>query len=159
MTIRVASNETKISLVVAAHVVGLTAGLAVSILAGPGWGQLAIIATALATVASFTRVFRGENEAIGPPRKWWRMTAEPTSGFVMGALFGSSVVATPRLFGFDVQYVPFLVVNVIIAISFFASSIHLAMRKRSSRVETAPHSHRDEATAAVRAGDNSAMRS
>jgi hypothetical protein len=30
------------------------------------------------------RSFRGAGEEIEPPRAWWRMTARPTAGFVLG---------------------------------------------------------------------------
>ncbi|WP_291038125.1 hypothetical protein [Herbiconiux sp.] len=32
------------------------------------------------------RSFRGAGEAIEPPRVWWRMTARPTAGFVIGTV-------------------------------------------------------------------------
>ena len=34
-----------------------------------------------------TRIFRGRNELVVSPRAPWRMTAEPTSGFVLGILW------------------------------------------------------------------------
>jgi len=38
------------------------------------------------------RSFRGRGEAIAPPRPWWRMTARPTAGFVLGSFYIVSVV-------------------------------------------------------------------
>jgi hypothetical protein len=32
------------------------------------------------------RSFRGRNEPVHPPRAWWRMTALPRAGFVLGGL-------------------------------------------------------------------------
>lgn len=32
------------------------------------------------------RSFRGAREAVEPPRAWWRVTARPTAGFVIGTL-------------------------------------------------------------------------
>ena len=37
------------------------------------------------------RVFRGADENIAAPRPWWKMTARPTAGFVLGALSAASV--------------------------------------------------------------------
>jgi hypothetical protein len=38
------------------------------------------------------RSFRGSNELLNPSRPWWRMTARPTAGFLIGSLLGLSVV-------------------------------------------------------------------
>lgn len=39
-----------------------------------------------------TRIFRGRHEPILPARAWWRMTAKPTAGFVLGTCFALSLV-------------------------------------------------------------------
>jgi hypothetical protein len=39
-------------------------------------------------IAVGVRAFRGQDEEILPPRIWWRLTANPTAGFVVCGLFG-----------------------------------------------------------------------
>jgi len=41
----------------------------------------------VANVLVGTRWFRGRGEAIAPPRPWWRMTARPPAGFIIGGIF------------------------------------------------------------------------
>ncbi|WP_440710858.1 hypothetical protein [Herbiconiux sp. YIM B11900] len=55
---------------------------------------LSVIASVLflAYVLLGVRVFRGRDEPIVPARAWWRMTAKPTAGFVLGAYFALSLV-------------------------------------------------------------------
>ena len=42
------------------------------------------LSTVLLVVA--VRTFRGRDEPVDPPRRWWRMTAKPTAGYVLGVL-------------------------------------------------------------------------
>ncbi|MBH0110118.1 hypothetical protein I6E81_08055 [Salinibacterium sp. NG22] len=54
------------------------ASSAVSLLFGVAFTSLAFVVA--------VRTFRGRAEPITPPRPWWRATARPTAGFVLGAL-------------------------------------------------------------------------
>lgn len=47
----------------------------------------------LAFVVVAARVFRGHGEALSAPRAWWRMTARPAAGFVLGSYFSVTVLA------------------------------------------------------------------
>jgi hypothetical protein len=58
-------------------------GLLVYIVTEPFW---------LVAVISLARSFRGTGEAVQPPRAWWRLTARPLAGFVLGAMYALSVV-------------------------------------------------------------------
>ncbi|WP_291050745.1 hypothetical protein [Herbiconiux sp.] len=46
----------------------------------------------LALVLVGARIFRGQDEPVTPPRAWWRMTAKPTAGFVLGTYFALSLL-------------------------------------------------------------------
>jgi hypothetical protein len=48
--------------------------------------KILIMLLFLAFVLVGARSFRGAGEAIEPPRVWWRMTARPTSGFLIATL-------------------------------------------------------------------------
>lgn len=54
----------------------------------------ATLATALQSLWIYggTRIFRGRNELTLPARPWWRMTARPVAGFVLGAVFAALFV-------------------------------------------------------------------
>ena len=54
------------------------ASSAVSLLFGVAFTSLAFVVA--------VRTFRGRAEPIASPRPWWRATARPTAGFVLGAL-------------------------------------------------------------------------
>ncbi|GAA1804548.1 hypothetical protein [Agromyces neolithicus] len=65
---------------------------------------------ALVTIGAFVlgaRLFRGNGEAIAPPRPWWRMTAWPTLSKNLGILFAfvavSFVLIAVRVVQSDVQ--------------------------------------------------------
>lgn len=59
--------------------------LVVYILTEPFW---------LVAVVSLARSFRGAGEAVQPPRAWWRLTARPLAGFLLGAMYALS--SSPR---------------------------------------------------------------
>lgn len=83
-----------------------------------------------------TRIFRGPGELLNEPRPWWRMTARPTAGYVLGAVMLLGVGSS--LFGF-VREPSFLWLNItgviefgLFAYLYFASSIRLTRLQRAS---------------------------
>ncbi|MDJ0350774.1 hypothetical protein [Cryobacterium sp. PH29-G1] len=93
MSLRITSTSTKIGYVVAAYVVGPLIVLFVALVAGPPLAAAATVMLLLAVVGFAVRTFRGEGEPVAAPRAWWRMTAQPTSGFVFSALFLGQAVS------------------------------------------------------------------
>jgi hypothetical protein len=127
MSVRIVKNEAKVAYVVAAAVIstlavvlgGLGGGMPVASLLGTG--------LVVAAVVFAVRVFRDANEPITPARAWWRMTARPTSGFVLGILFlvnAGSLIATASSLDREITIVPGIVYAVF-AIAFLYSSIRL----------------------------------
>lgn len=58
----------------------------------PTVARLVLVALTVLVYAGAVRTFRGRGESIAPPRAWWRMTARPTAGFLLGAFYILSVV-------------------------------------------------------------------
>lgn len=48
---------------------------------------LVTLAPHVAWIYFGTRIFRGREELLQPPRPLWRMTARPRAGFILGGLF------------------------------------------------------------------------
>jgi hypothetical protein len=80
------------------------------------------------------RSFRGAEEQVRPARAWWRVTARPTSGFVLGALLILSAVTTPFAPVAHVGTVWFIwtsaALNVIMAVAYLHSSVRLLLARR-----------------------------
>ncbi|MDH6182422.1 hypothetical protein M2152_002604 [Microbacteriaceae bacterium SG_E_30_P1] len=52
-----------------------------------------------------TRIFRGADERVEPPRPWWRMTAGHRAGFWLAAYFGGNLIFTAAAAVADPMYV------------------------------------------------------
>ncbi|MDO7883130.1 hypothetical protein [Antiquaquibacter soli] len=96
----------------------------------------------LATVLEFgwiyygTRIFRGREELLVVPRPWWRMTARPRAGFLLGPLFLFGA-AQAVLFLFAQPgwaWATSLVEYAALAALYLGSSITLARRRRAPSV-------------------------
>ncbi|HEY9308469.1 MAG TPA: hypothetical protein VIP82_11780 [Microbacterium sp.] len=85
---RIVRWELKVLYIVVAWIVGYALADLLSRLGTPGVA-LEIVNTLLnlAAFAIAVRIFRGRDEAIDPPRAWWRMTAWPTLSRRLGILF------------------------------------------------------------------------
>jgi hypothetical protein len=94
-----------------------------------------------------TRVFRGADETSGP-RAWWRATAKPRAGFVLGSvlvlvmiIFGVNaygVETMPKLLlysGQDVFDAVSALLCALLAVFYFTCSIRLRGIARDARVE------------------------
>lgn len=55
------------------------------------WGLFSVVWIGFAA-----RSFRGEGEAVEPSRPWWRMTAGPTTGFIVAGLYISQALILSR---------------------------------------------------------------
>lgn len=100
------------------------------------------ISNVLATLIFFawaygaTRIFRGSEELVITPRPWWRMTARPTAGFLLGiacaALAGDAVVymvGEPGwLWGTGIAF------YAVLAALYLGSSIRLVSERRAASV-------------------------
>jgi hypothetical protein len=87
---RITTVHGKVAYVVAAPIVLLLLQLLAVAVGGFRSSTLVIGSSILAQLAFVIvgiRSFRGEGEPVRPPRVWWRMTARPPAGFVLGCLF------------------------------------------------------------------------
>jgi len=82
----------------------------------------------LGGVLGGARIFRGRNELLLAPRPWWRMTAKPLAGFVLGAWWAMGALNSILLLWAGrsaavsiIDGVPVL----LLAVLYFASSIRL----------------------------------
>ena len=100
-------------------------------------GDIAVCAWNLLFVVGGTRTFRGANEPSGP-REWWRMTARPIAGFIIGGLILLSVaisdislllVALKTGGAPVVGAIVVMVVDLVVAAAYFSSSARLTARK------------------------------
>ncbi|KRC60638.1 hypothetical protein ASE14_06505 [Agromyces sp. Root81] len=92
---RIVRWELKVLYIVVAWIVGFAIADLLRALGAP---VVVIEAVALLTTfgpfALAVRIFRGQGEAIDPPRAWWRMTAWPTLSRRLGILFGALAAST-----------------------------------------------------------------
>jgi len=85
-----------------------------------------------------TRVFRGLTEERLPPRPWWRMTAKPTAGVLLGLFFTIEALICVRDFatgGSAAFYVTGVIEYAALATLYFVSSARLATRARIATTE------------------------
>jgi len=132
--LRITSATTKVGIVLVATIATFVAGVLVG--GATDAGDVPAAATALALTALLVvfcgRTFRGEDEPVGPPRPWWRLTGGvPSSAFVAG-LFLWQVVRglwTTATGGTTPGTVLLLVGHVLLA----AAYVHSALRQRPGR--------------------------
>ncbi|NYF09348.1 hypothetical protein HDC94_000504 [Leifsonia sp. AK011] len=111
----------------------------------PQGGGLAIITLILdvAWIYGGTRIFRGAGELVQPPRPWWRMTARPRAGFVLGILVFAPAVAAYIALVATEPLVPawwlLMLENVVWAALYVSSSVRLT---RGAAPEATPASSR-----------------
>lgn len=84
------------------------------------------------------RIFRGPEEVLITPRPWWRMTARPRAGFLLGAVFLYGAVG--QLFPLGLKGPPiatdpvYAVSGIIefgaLAVLYFASSVRLVRQSK-----------------------------
>lgn len=87
-SIRITATSAKVVYLVAAVVLITLVSLAANALfGGTGAGAIATSLLWIVIILLGTRWFRGREEPVAPPRVWWRMTAEPPAGYVLGVLF------------------------------------------------------------------------
>ncbi|MDH6182413.1 hypothetical protein M2152_002595 [Microbacteriaceae bacterium SG_E_30_P1] len=97
--LRITQRRWKAAYVVAGVIVMFV--LVRSLVGLPVWTSTFLIAAIeFAIIYGATRVFRGRDEVIEPPRDWWRLTARPRAGFALAVLF----------------FIPRVVVNVVLVI-------------------------------------------
>lgn len=82
---RITTAPGKFGAVVAAVIIILMAGI-VGAMLDLRLGYLAATVLTVALVVLTARLFRGASESPAP-RAWWRLTATPTIGYVLGVLF------------------------------------------------------------------------
>lgn len=70
----------------------LGVSVSVTLIAGSAAGIVTALILTLGMVALFVRIFRGEGEPL-PPRPLWKLTAKPTAGFVVAAIFAVQAVS------------------------------------------------------------------
>lgn len=85
--IRITRTAAKAVYVTAAVASVLLVGLAADALFRPPTGLVAASLAWVIVVVAGTRWFRGGDETVEAPRVWWRMTALPFMGYVLGVIF------------------------------------------------------------------------
>ncbi len=85
--IRITRVGAKGAFVTAAVASVILIALAANAVFRPPSGLVAASLAWVIVVFAGTRWFRGEDEAVEPPRVWWRMTALPLMGYVLGVIF------------------------------------------------------------------------
>lgn len=98
----------------------------------------------LAFVFVAIRSFRGRDEAVEPPRVWWRMTARPTSGLLIAAFLAASVVnylfsTTAKAPGDEFTNGLSTAVNALLVVAYVHSSIRLIIAASQAGQERAAH--------------------
>ncbi|WP_025156339.1 hypothetical protein [Leifsonia aquatica] len=88
---RVRTPVAKAGLIVAGYAGVVLAVIPVAVSTTAAWGVATGSGIVLLLVLALTRVFRGENES-DAPRAWWRMTARPAAGYVLGLGFALQAV-------------------------------------------------------------------
>ncbi|MGO4595038.1 hypothetical protein AB4Z18_14580 [Leifsonia sp. 2TAF2] len=123
---RVRNGATKAALIAAGSALAVIVGITVELTTYSGWGVIASCGIVVVLVLILTRLFRGENES-DAPRQWWRMTADPTAGFVLvGWLFVQAIgsASTAMLTGGLTGWVSGIV-SLSLAVAYLNSAIRL----------------------------------
>ncbi|WP_258045919.1 hypothetical protein [Leifsonia shinshuensis] len=84
-------------------------------------------------IIALARSFRGPDEPIVPPRPWWRLTARPPAGWVLGAIYTAGELIGlifPVPGSHDVVAVVGEVCGLFIGLAFLNSSIRLTLQRR-----------------------------
>ncbi len=126
--LRIVSGNAKFAYVFLAGV-GALMLLMLAMGLGTWVGTLSAIPLHLLVVGYAVRNFRdAEIEPVAPPREWWRMTARPTSGYVVGTLYvlqGGSVALTAFQRPEPWALLLGAVVQVLLGVAFLRSSVRL----------------------------------
>lgn len=85
--IRIRKAGAKAAFVAGAIVSVILIGLSANAVFRPPSGLAAASLAWVIVVFAGTRWFRGEDESVEAPRVWWRMTALPLMGYVLGVVF------------------------------------------------------------------------
>jgi hypothetical protein len=124
--------------------------LIAAIPSGPGGGGILRSGLAFVLIIIATRLFRGADEELAPPRPWWRMTGGVQSGIVLGIVL--ALVAITSATGYigltasnlakqSASNLPALLVNTvlsaILAYLYFRSSRRLVVTRREQLLELA----------------------
>ncbi len=102
---------------------------------GPDAGFISAAAIIIAVVALSARAYRGPDEAVDPPRAWWRMTATPVGSFALALVFGSqAVIAFGAGLNSDSRLTDWCaaLVHAVIALAYLRSGTRLLARDQSA---------------------------
>ena len=80
----------------------------------------------LAFVVVGVRTFRGAGEAVRPPRAWWRMTARPPAGYLLGGLFLAQAAWSALTRDATPLSAVGAAVSALIGLAYLAASVRLA---------------------------------
>ncbi|MEN0083880.1 MAG: hypothetical protein AAGC66_03845 [Leifsonia sp.] len=132
--VRITSATTKVAYVVAAYAITITLAFGLAAAFGAAAGVLVVGVLQLVLIGIAVRVFRGRDEAVVPPRPWWKMTARPFAGFVMAALFAAQAVCA--VFAPSVGSWAAALAGALIAVGYLNSSVRLTLsEKRTSQLD------------------------
>lgn len=98
------------------------------------FGTIIVNLLILAGVFLGTRIFRGKNELLLAPRPWWRMTARPKAGFLLGAYWALGLIPLLAPGSSPVAWLINAAVNILLAVFYVRSSILLRRSERRTVV-------------------------
>ena len=123
---RIRNGSVKATLIIVGYAFALLVGFTVGLTTHSGWGVATSVGIVVVLVLVLTRLFRGENES-DAPRRWWRVTAHPTAGYLLAIWFLlqaiGSMTAPMSVFG-SARYVSGIV-SLIIGAAYLNSAIRL----------------------------------
>lgn len=126
MPLRVVSSTGKAAYVVVAVASVIIAAIPIGSLSPAIGAATGTLATVAAVVVA-ARCFRGTDEAVDPPRPWWRMTAAPAAGYVGAGLFAVGGLCNIGAQGPGIATGS---ASLVIAGAFALSAIRLGSRRR-----------------------------
>jgi hypothetical protein len=138
MTPRILNPYGKFLYVLMGGIAVVLLNLLVAALVGPVVGPVLYVVVLFGWIIVGARIFRVPEEPIEPPRPWWKLTGQPTAGFVLAALFALQAITNqlPRTpggrAGDDGSTTTATVVTVacaIAALAYLASSLRLRGRR------------------------------
>jgi uncharacterized membrane protein YfcA len=128
--LRITSGPAKVGFIIAAIILILMAGVALSFAVSREAAQLAALVLGVVLLIVGVRAFRGPSESLAPPRAWWRMTERPVAGFLLAIYFtlqGVGYLLTP--FAVPAIEVLYLAVDAVVVAAYLHSSIRLTVMR------------------------------
>jgi hypothetical protein len=127
------SEPAKIGSVLGVGILAMLLGFLAAALGDLGVGLAVFVVLLFGGIYALTRIFRGPSERVGDRRAWWRLTENPTAGYVWAALFGARAVWVGLTLGLaDPEGAITVTLFLVPALAFLGSSIRMAVGRRAA---------------------------